>query len=489
MCSVLIENQEKVNGRRDQMATNIWEMSATQAHELLRRKKISATEILDSCIKRIEEVDGYLNALPERCFARAKKLANRIDENSSPKSPVDLLGLPIAVKDYNDLSDVRTTYGSTIFRDNIPTKSDRTIQVLENNGANPVAKSNVPEWAGGHTFNPVNGLTRNPWDSSKSAGGSSGGSASALASGQVFLATGNDLGGSLRTPAGFNGIVGLRPSPGLVPRGQRYMPFDTLWVEGPMARTVEDLALMLDSMVGHNIGDPLSFPNSQEFFVKSLKKDFAPLSVAVSEDLNIVPVDLEVRDGFRAAVKTISNYSWDVCSDIPDFSGVLDAFKTLRGVLMASMLGDLVTEYKEAILEDIQKNVQVGFDANGMKIIEAEKIRRSLIINMESFFKKHNFLICPSASVLPFSVDQPFVSEIEGQKCETYIDWFSITFAITMTACPTLSIPCGISKSGLPIGIQVVAPPRHEAELLNFGTKLQEIFGVSKLLPIAPRSF
>ena len=155
---------------------------------------------------------------------------------------------------------------------------------------------------------------------------------------------------------------------------------------------------------------------------------------------------------------------------------------------MASMLGNLVKEYEGAILEDIRKNVQVGFDAKGGEVIEAEKTRRELVINMEKFFKKHDFLICPSASVSPFPVDQPFVSEIEGQKCETYIDWFSITFAITMTSCPALSIPCGITESGLPIGIQVVAPLRQEAKLLNFGIKLQEIFGVSKLLPISPKT-
>ena len=471
------------------MTKKIWEMSALQAHELLEKKEISASEVLESSIERIEEVDGDLNALPERCFARAKKVAKNIDKNSSKKNQPNLLGLPIAVKDYNDLSGVRTTYGSTIFKNNIPKISDRTIKLLERNGANPVAKSNVPEWAGGHTFNPVNGLTRNPWDINKSAGGSSGGSASALASGQVFLATGNDLGGSLRTPAGFNGVVGLRPSPGLIPRGDRYMPFDTLWVEGPMARTVEDIALMLDSMVGHDIGDPLSFKSKTGSFIEYLKKDLNPVSISVSEDLNLVPVASEVRKVFKTATKKLSKLGLDINDDIPDFSGVLDAFKTLRGVLMASMLGDLVKTHKDSILEDIRKNVQVGFDAKSLDIIEAEKIRRKLIINMENFFKKHNFLICPSASVPPFSVDKPFVTEIDGHKCETYIDWFSITFAITMTSCPTLCIPCGFTEKGLPIGIQVVAAPRHEASLINFGHKLQTIFGISNQLPISPRTY
>ena len=230
------------------MVNQIWEMSAVKVHRLLKGKKLSAREVLESSISRIEEVDNKLNALPEKCFDRARKIAERIDSNP-PKGIRNLHGLPIAIKDYNDISGVKTTYGSLLFKDNVPKDSDRTVRKLEDNGANCVAKSNVPEWAGGHTFNPVYGLTRNPWDTSKSSGGSSGGSSAALASGQVFLATGNDLGGSLRTPAAFNGVVGLRPSPGLIPRGKRYMPFDTLWVEGPMARSVEDVALMLDAMV------------------------------------------------------------------------------------------------------------------------------------------------------------------------------------------------------------------------------------------------
>ena len=189
-----------------------------------------------------------------------------------------------------------------------------------------------------------------------------------------------------------------------------------------MGRTVEYIALMLDSMVGHDIGDPLSFKSKKGCFIESLKKDLNPISIAVSEDLNLVPVDSEVRKVFKTAIKKLSKLGFDINDDIPDFSGVLDAFKTLRGVLMASMLGDLVKTHKDSILEDIRKNVQVGFDAKSLDIIEAEKIRRKLIINMEKFFRKHNFLICPSASVTPFSVDKPFVKVIDCQKCETYID-------------------------------------------------------------------
>ncbi len=468
------------------MKEKLWKLTATEAHQLLKQKEISAIELLEDSIARVTEVDSDLNALPEKCFERARTVASRIG-NTKPENVNNLLGLPIAVKDYNDLAGVKTTYGSPLFTNNVPTASDRTISALEKNGANAIAKSNVPEWAGGHTFNPVNGVTRNPWDLARTAGGSSGGSAAALATGQVFLATGNDLGGSLRTPAGFNGVVGLRPSPGLIPRGKRYMPFDTLWVEGPMARCVEDIALMLDAMAEHNSGDPLSIPNTSHSFQEFLKKNYSPRSICVSADLGIVPVDKEVRAVFHNAIKAIENLSWDINYDIPSFAGVLDAFKTLRGFLMAYMLGDIVLADKNAILDDIVKNVQVGLDASTLDIIKAEKVRHNLTLDMEKFFHYHDFLICPSASVSPFFIETPYVSEIDGQKCETYIDWFAITFAITMTSCPTLCIPCGFTESGLPVGIQIIAAPRNEQNLLNFGCALQEIFGVSKELPITPK--
>ena len=465
--------------------SEIWRMTAVEVHDLLKQRKLSAVEVLESCIGRVEEIDCTINALPETCFNRARALAAEIDKKPS-KDPRNLLGLPIAVKDYNDLGGVRTTYGSPLFKENIPQKSDRTIKRLELNGANAIAKSNVPEWAGGHTFNPVYGLTRNPWDTTKTAGGSSGGSAAALASGQVFLATGNDLGGSLRTPAAFTGVVGLRPSPGLVARGPRYMPFDSLWVEGPMARCVEDVAMMLDAMVGHDNNDPWSYETNVDSYLEAARIDYFPKSVAFSEDLGIVPVEDNIRYGFRNAMSKLSKFDWEISNDIPSFEDVLDGFKVLRGLLMACMLGELVETHHDKILVDIRNNVQAGFDLKSIDIIRAEKIRQQLLVRMENFFKRHEFLICPSTSVAPFSVETPFVKEIQGQKCETYVDWFSITFAITMTSCPTLNIPCGFTETGLPIGIQVVGPLGSEARLLSFGLRLQEIFQISQKLPISP---
>ena len=301
-------------------------MSATEAVACLRSKDVSPLDLVEASIQRIEAVDTKVNALPIHCFEQARDQAKFFDVEAHSLNPKSLCGLPIAVKDYNDLGGAVTTYGSPIFADNVALQSDATVRQLESNGAIAVAKSNVPEWAGGHTFNPVNGLTRNPWDMRKSAGGSSGGSGAALASGSVWLATGNDLGGSLRTPAAFNGIVGLRPGPGRVPRGMRLPSMDTLWVEGPMARNIDDLALMLDAGVGQQIDDPLSFDHAGPSFVDALHGTGMPKRVAFSPDLSIVSMDKEIAKICGGAATVFADLGADVTDDIPDFSGVLEAF-------------------------------------------------------------------------------------------------------------------------------------------------------------------
>ena len=462
----------------------LWQLSAFEVVSLLRKRKVGPLEVVQAAIDRVEEVDSKINALPIKCFERALEKAKKLNFNEELKNPISLLGLPIAVKDYNDLKGVKTTYGSPIYRNYIPARSDATISKLEINGANPIGKSNVPEWAGGHTFNTVHGITRNPFNLQRTAGGSSGGSAAALASGQVWLATGNDLGGSLRTPAAFNNIVGLRPSVGVVPRGQRLQPFDSLWVEGPMGRSVKDVALMLDAGKGYSIEDPLSFDSSHNSVLATLDTRCLPTRVAFSEDLGIVPVSQEIRSITRKAVLNIQDLGIDVTNKLPDFKGVLEAFRTLRGVLLASMMNDLVNEYQSEILPDIIKNVEVGRDATSHDIIQAEINRKKISLSMVEFFKDNDFLICPTTSVSPFFVDEPFVKEIDGVRCQTYIDWFAITFALTMTGCPVVSLPCGFTDEGLPVGIQIVGKPKRENELLSFSKLLEELFNVSQFVPI-----
>ena len=467
--------------------SELWKQSAVDVVDLLRSGEISPVEAAQAAIARIEAVDHKTNALPIRCFDRAIERAQTLDLTREQQNPKSLCGLPIAVKDYNDVAGVRTTRGSPILENNVPEQSDLTVSVLEKNGANPIAKSNVPEWAGGHTFNPVNGLTCNPWNLSRSAGGSSGGSASALATGQVWLATGNDLGGSLRTPAAFNGVVGLRPSPGVVPRGHGNLTFDTLWVEGPMGRSVGDVALMLDAECGLRTEDPLSFNHHCDSFTQAIKQHSLPRRVAFSTDLGIVPVAQDIRTITENAAADISRLGIDVSDDIPDFTGVLDAFHILRGVLLATLMGELVQQRGEEILRDIVKNVAVGFNVTSEQLLDAERVRWTLSGYMSAFFEHHDFLICPAASIAAFESEKPFITEIDGTPCKTYIDWFAITFALTMTGCPVISLPCGFTDEGLPMGLQILAKPRREDELLRFAALLEKHFDVRDLVPIDPR--
>ncbi len=359
---------------------------------------------------------------------------------------------------------------------------------LERNGAIPIAKSNVPEWAGGHTFNPVFGITRNPWDTRLSAGGSSGGSAAAVASGSVWLATGNDLGGSLRTPASFNGIVGLRPGPGRVPRGARLPAFDTLWVEGPMARCVSDVALMLDAGAGHEMDDPFSFDDPETSFLAELAGNDLPKRVAFSPDLGIVPMAREIADICRSGAERFRDLGAEVTDEIPDFTGALGGFQTLRAVLFATMMGPILAEHRDRIAPEIIGNIERGLNITPEQVFDAERIRSQLYHRVVSFFRNHDLLICPSASIAPFPVEQRYVEEIDGQPCETYIDWFSITFALTMTSCPVVTLPCGFTAEGMPVGIQIVGKPRGEAALLSVAHHFEKMLGIAGQLPIDPRA-
>ena len=462
-------------------------MTATQAVARLRSKEVSPLELVEASIERIETVDAKINALPIHCFEQARAQAKSIDVKAHAQNPKSLCGLPIAVKDYNDLGGALTTYGSPLFANNVAEQSDATVRQLESNGAIAVAKSNVPEWAGGHTFNPVNGTTLNPWDMRKSAGGSSGGSAAALASGSVWLATGNDLGGSLRTPAAFNGIVGLRPGPGRVPRGTRLPAMDTLWVEGPMARNVPDLALMLDAGVGQQIDDPLSFDHAGPSFVEALQKAELPKRVAFSPDLGIVSMEKEIAQICSGAGSIFEGMGVDVTDDSPDFTGVLEAFQTLRAVLFATLMEPILAKHREHIAPEIIGNIERGLNITPAQIFDAERVRIELYQKIIKFFETHDFLICPAASIAPFPVEQRYVTEIDGKPCETYIDWFSITFALTMTACPTMSVPCGFTSKGLPVGVQIMGKPRGEAALLGAAKLFEEATGISRKVPIDPR--
>src|SRR5690606_34474738 len=298
-----------------------WRLGASEVVGLLRRGEIAPVELVEAAISRIEAVDGVINALPLRRFEQARDDARRLTaaDEATRASPGWLAGLPIAVKDYNDLAGLPTTCGSPILASRIARQSDLTVARLQRQGAIPLGKSNVPEFAGANTFNTVFGATRNPWNPALTAGGSSGGSAAALAAGMVWLATGNDLGGSLRIPASYCGVVGLRPSVGRAPRPAANPPFDSLWVEGPMGRTVADVALMLDAEAGASAHDPLSLPAPAIPFVEAARAPRAPRRVAFTADLGLSKVDPEVASICRAATQRLAERKSEVVEGGPDF--------------------------------------------------------------------------------------------------------------------------------------------------------------------------
>jgi amidase len=429
--------------------------------------------MVDAAAARIEAVEPKVNALPIRFLDEARAHAKAF-RPASEDHPGWLAGLPIAVKDYNDVAGQLTTAGSPIYANHRAREDDRTVATLRANGAIPLAKSNVPEFAGSHTFNPVWGVTRNPWDLGRTAGGSSGGAAAALAAHEVWLANGSCLGGSLRIPASFCGVVGLRPSPGVVPRGDGLPAFDSLWVEGPMARTVSDLALMLDAMAMPTTHDPLSRPVPAGGFQAAMRRGRPPRRIGFSANLGLRSVDPEVAELCRRAAQRFGDMGCAVEGSVPDFSGAIDSFQVLRALLFADVRGDLLPVERPRINPDIVWNIEKGQALGAAEIIAAQRDRNALFHRVARFFDHHDLLVCPTVAVPPFPVEQRFPTEIAGERLTTYIDWMFLTFVITLTGCPAISLPCGLTREGLPVGIQLVGRPYGDAELLGFARLLEE---------------
>jgi len=472
--------------------TELHRLTAEQAVTALHTGEVSASDLVDAAVARIEAVDTTLNALPTRCFERAREHARRIEGLARDRAddPRWLGGLPVAIKDLNPVAGVRTTYGSRIYAEHVPRRSDLLVERLEANGAIVIAKSNTPEFAAGaSTFNEVFGRTCNPWDVSKSVAGSSGGSAAALASGQVWGAQGSDLGGSLRTPASFNGVVGLRPSPGRVARGLHRWPYptiasDILFVEGPMGRTARDCALMLDAMAGEHPEDPLSLPLPARSFRAAMAECPAPRRVAFSRDLGIVPVDPEVAALCEQAAQHFEAMGATVEEACPDLSRAIDCFQVLRAHLFAVDHAAHLREHRDLLKQDVVWNIEKGLGLSGEALAAAEAARIAILAGSVAFFQRYDLLLCPAAIVAPFDVETRYVEEVAGRRFDNYVHWLAITFAITLTGCPAASAPAGLTAAGLPVGLQIVGPPRSEAAVLAAAAMLDDATGFSARLPV-----
>ena len=465
-------------------ASDLIRMTASEVVALLKRGEVSAVDLLDALEARVAEVDGTINALPTLCFERARARAASASTDSL------LAGLPVAIKDLVAVEGVLTTYGSPIFADNVPDRSDVLVQMLEASGAVIYAKSNTPEFgAGANTFNEVFGRTVNPWNTTRSVAGSSGGSAAALASGTAWLASGSDLGGSLRNPASFCGIVGFRPSPGRVAHGPADLPFMTMSVEGPMARTVADVALFLDAMAGQHPVDPLSLARPAEAFRDAVAARRKPARVAFSVDLGgITPVDSRVAAVVERAAKVFEEIGCTVVEASPDFSDIQMIFQTLRAVQFAASKKALLESHRDKLKPEVIWNIEKGLALGMDEIARAELARGQLYHRVEQFFREYDLLLSPATIVPPYPVEHRYVEECNGHTFSNYIEWCTVAYAITCSSCPALSVPAGFTEDGLPVGLQIVGKPRGEADLLSAAALYEEAAAIDSGIPIDPRA-
>jgi amidase len=494
---------------------------------LLRRREVSARELITAHIERINQVDQAVNAIVTRCFDRALEQAAAADRAlAAGREPFGLLhGLPVAHKDLVETAGVRTTYGSLMFADNVPDRDALIVSRMSGAGAISLGKTNTPEFgAGSHTVNQVFGATRNPYDLSRSAGGSSGGAAAALAARMICLADGSDLGGSLRNPAAFCNVVGLRPSPGRVPSWPLSDVTDPMSVTGPMARTVADVALLLAVISGPDprvplaldapppaITDPAQIPGL-------LTRDLTGLRVAWSADLGL-PVDPAVRAVLHPVRQQLVNLGCEVTDAAPDLSGADEVFRTWRAFKFATAYGPLLRAQSaqpeaaraafqpgpaRAVLQpgaaraafqpgpaslatqlgaNVTWNTQRGLELTLADLTRATTLRDLLSERVSQFFANFDVLACPATQVPPFDVDLDWVHEIDGVPQETYLDWMASAYLISATGLPAMSVPAGFTTGGLPVGLQLVGPRRADWDLLSIAHAFETATGHTATAP------
>ena len=461
-------------------------LTAIEITDLLKTEKISPLECLDSLEKRISQVDNKVNALPILCFERARDHAKKLMERDV-NSRGNLFGLPIPIKDLNDVSGVKCTRGSSIYKDNISEDSDYFVKFIEKNGGLIYAKSNTPEFgAGANTFNDIFGATLNPWNTSLSSAGSSGGAAVALATGMAWVAHGNDMGGSLRNPASFCSVVGMRPSPGRVASKVSGITGSILGVEGPMARNIEDLALFFDAMTGSHKKDPISMSKESASFLNFTRSLWKPRKVAFSTDLGLPPVDNEVKEIVKSCATELEKNGVIVEEDHPDLSEAPECFQILRSLSFFVNLNYEYINHKEKLKPEIIWNIEKGINLKVDEIVKAEIQRTTLFNRMQTFFNDYDLLLSPATIVPPFPVEERYLKSCSGYQFDTYIDWLNIVSAISLTCSPALCMPAGFTKNKLPVGVQVIGPLRDEEKLLAGGKFIEDCLNIKNKLPIEP---
>jgi amidase len=477
-----------VEGVPDSLGS-LCELSAVRMRRLIERGEISATELVTAHLDRIAERNPALNAIvtlvPERALAEAARADQAASAGRREEALPPLHGLPVVIKDTHQTAGIRTTFGSRVHSDWVPDADELVVARIRAAGAIVVGKSNVPEFgAGSHTFNSVFGTTLNPHDLTRSAGGSSGGAAAAVAAGLVPLADGSDMGGSLRNPASFCGVVGMRPTPGRVPAVPAGLPFSTLTTQGPIARGVADLALLLSVIAGPDERCPISLADPGAAFAAPAPPA-GPVRVAVAVDFDgAVGVDAEVAEGLRPAIEAAKRLGWQVEEACPDLAGAEEAFRTLRALQFATGLGEDYDRQPSLFKASLADNIERGRRLTPAAIGTAERLRGEVYLRAVEFFGSYDVLICPAAQVVPFPASLEYPPAVAGSPVADYLGWMRAAYWVTMMGCPALSLPSGYTTglsgtmglsgtAGLPVGAQLVGRPRGDLDLLGIALALE----------------
>lgn len=459
--------------------------------DLLSKGEISANDLLDAAIERIRQVEPHVNAMPTVCEDRARAALSGIEalKRQHGQHPGWLNGVPIGIKDLNAVAGVRLTMGTLAFKDMIAEDSDPLVLRLEERGAIVVGKTNTPEMgAGGNTFNDVFGMTRNPWDTRKNAGGSSGGAAVSLATGEVWLSHGSDLGGSLRTPAAYCGVVGLRPSPGRAGGAPAQIAFHTEGVQGPMARSVRDCALFLDAMAGFDPRSPVSIASPTMPFQQAVRHVNSKVKIAYTPDLGgFAPVENNIDAVLRRALLKVQGLGATVDEACPDLTDLHATYVTLRAMLWAALPGRLPDAVQRHFKQSLRDNIALGKQLSADAIYDAQWKRSTLFFTMCDFLDRFDVLACPVVGLEAGRVEEEFPTKVAGQTMADYLDWLRFSFLATTTSLPALSVPAGFTESGMPVGLQLIGPPRGEAKLLAVAQLVEDAVDVTGSTPIDPR--
>jgi amidase len=467
-------------------ASSVCFMSTVEMARLIRTKEMSAREALAAHLKQIERVNPKVNAIVTLVPEMAADAAAKADEMQAHKETLGPLhGLPVAHKDLIETRGIRTTFGSPLYKDYIPAEDDLVVERIRRAGAITIGKTNVPEFgAGSQTFNTIFGATYNPYDLTKTCGGSSGGAAVALACGLVPVADGSDTGGSLRNPAAFCNVVGFRPSVGRVPNPKAAFAWSTLSTSGCLGRSVADLAFVLSTIAGPDSRAPLSINEPGERFARPLGRSFKGVRVAWFKDLGGAPFDPRVRtvvDGHRA---TFESLGCIVEQAEPDFAPAEIAFRTLRAWNSANTYGERLHEHPDAFKDTLKGEIEAGLRLTGMDLARAETAHGQLWRRFQAFLEKYEYFVLPTTQLPPFDVNVPYPAEIAGVKFDNYIDWMKSCWYISATGNPAASAPGGFTPEGLPVGLQIVGRDKEDFSVLQMAHAFEQATGFGKKRPV-----